>query len=109
VFADVDNADMIARKEIFGPVLCITPYRRLEDANDSPYGLAATLWTPDESLGIKLAAEIHSGTVGVNHYELDVSAPFGGMKNSGIGRELGPEGLLAYLEPQSVYLPATER
>lgn len=113
VFADVDNSAVIAREEIFGPVLCITPYRHIEDAialaNDSRYGLAATVWTADESLGIELAGKIQSGTVGVNYYELDVSAPFGGLKDSGIGRELGPEGLLAYLEPQSVYLPPTDR
>ena len=113
VFADVDNTAAIAREEIFGPVLCITPYRHIEDAialaNDSRYGLAATVWTPDESLGIEIASKIDSGTVGINHYELDVSAPFGGLKQSGIGRELGPEGLLAYLEPQSVYLPPTDR
>jgi aldehyde dehydrogenase (NAD+) len=113
VFADVDNSAAIAREEIFGPVLCITPYRDIDDAialaNDSRYGLAATVWTPDESLGIELAGKIHSGTVGVNYYELDASAPFGGVKNSGIGRELGPEGLHAYLQSQSVYLPPTDR
>ena len=113
VFADVDNSDVIAREEIFGPVLCITPYRHLEDAidlaNDSRYGLAATVWTAVEGVGIEMAARIHSGTIGVNYYELDVSAPFGGVKNSGLGRELGREGLLAYLEPQSVYLPPTDR
>ena len=108
VFADVDNSSLIARQEIFGPVLCITAYDHIDDAlalaNDSDYGLAATVWTADEAAGITLAQRLESGTVGVNCYELDVAAPFGGIKASGIGRELGPEGLHAYLEPKTVYL-----
>jgi aldehyde dehydrogenase (NAD+) len=110
VFADVDNSSVIAREEIFGPVLCITPYGHIDDAlamaNDSDYGLAATVWTADEAAGITLAERLESGTVGVNCYELDVAAPFGGIKASGIGRELGPEGMQAYLEPKTVYLAA---
>jgi aldehyde dehydrogenase (NAD+) len=108
VFADVDNSSVIARQEIFGPVLCITAYDHIDDAlalaNDSDYGLAATVWTADEATGITLAQRLESGTVGVNCYELDVAAPFGGIKASGIGRELGPEGMQAYLEPKTVYL-----
>jgi aldehyde dehydrogenase (NAD+) len=111
VFADVDNSSVIAREEIFGPVLCITAYDHLDDAlalaNDSDYGLAATVWTADEAAGIALAERLESGTVGVNCYELDVAAPFGGVKASGLGRELGPEGLQAYLQPQTVYLAPT--
>ncbi|GAA4474989.1 aldehyde dehydrogenase [Rhodococcus olei] len=110
VFADVDNSMTVAREEIFGPVLCIIPYADEDEAvaiaNDSEYGLAGTIWTPDEERGIALAQRIESGTVGVNHYGLDPAAPFGGMKSSGIGRELGPEGLNAYLVTQSIYLPA---
>jgi aldehyde dehydrogenase (NAD+) len=114
VFADVDNSSVIAREEIFGPVLCITAYDHIDDAlalaNDSDYGLAATVWTADEAAGITLAERLESGTVGVNCYELDVAAPFGGIKASGIGRELGPEGMQAYLEPKTVYLaPAAAR
>jgi aldehyde dehydrogenase (NAD+) len=108
VFADVDNSSVIARQEIFGPVLCITAYDNIDDAvalaNDSEYGLAATVWTADESTGIALAERLESGTVGVNCYELDVAAPFGGVKASGLGSELGPEGVQAYLQPKTVYL-----
>ena len=66
-------------------------------------------WTADEAAGINLAERIESGTVGVNCYELDVAAPFGGVKASGLGRELGPEGLQAYLQPKTVYLAAAPR
>jgi aldehyde dehydrogenase (NAD+) len=108
VFADVDNSDRIAREEIFGPVLAILPYETVEDAvaiaNDSEYGLGGTVWTTDEERGIDLAARIESGTVGVNHYEIDLAAPFGGVKASGIGREMGPEGLSPYLSLKSIYL-----
>jgi aldehyde dehydrogenase (NAD+) len=107
----VDNSSVIARQEIFGPVLCITAYDHIDDAlalaNDSDYGLAATVWTADEAAGITLAERLESGTVGVNCYELDVAAPFGGVKASGLGRELGPEGMQAYLEPKTVYLAPT--
>jgi aldehyde dehydrogenase (NAD+) len=112
VFADVDNSSAIAQQEIFGPVLCITPYDHIDDAvalaNDSDYGLAATVWTADEAAGISLAERLESGTVGVNGYELDVAAPFGGVKASGLGRELGPEGMQAYLQSKTVYLPAAQ-
>jgi aldehyde dehydrogenase (NAD+) len=111
VFADVDNSSVIARQEIFGPVLCITSYDNIDDAialaNDSDYGLAATVWTADDATGIALAEHLESGTVGVNCYELDVAAPFGGVKASGLGRELGPEGMQAYLRPKTVYLAPT--
>ncbi|WP_174189363.1 aldehyde dehydrogenase [Nocardia barduliensis] len=108
VFADVDNTARIAQEEIFGPVLTITPYRDEDEAvalaNDSEYGLAGTVWTTDEERGIALADRIESGTVGVNHYALDLAAPFGGVKASGLGRELGPEGLAPYRQPKSIYL-----
>ena len=110
VFADVDNWSVIAQQEIFGPVLCVMAYRDIDDAvamaNDSDYGLAATVWTADEAAGISLAERLVSGTVGVNGYELDVAAPFGGVKASGLGRELGPEGMQAYLQSKTVYLPS---
>ncbi len=110
VFADVPNHSPLAQEEIFGPVLTITRYTDEDNAialaNDSEYGLGGTIWTQDAEHGIELAARIHSGTVGVNHYSLDLNAPFGGVKNSGIGRELGPEGLSAYLVDKSVYLAA---
>ena len=107
VFVDVDNSARIAQEEIFGPVLTITPYddedEAVEIANDSEYGLGGTVWTTDEERGLALASRIHSGTVGVNHYALDLDAPFGGVKSSGLGRELGPEGLYPYFATKSVY------
>ncbi|SED22274.1 aldehyde dehydrogenase [Rhodococcus koreensis] len=107
VFVDVDNSARIAQEEIFGPVLTITPYTDEDEAvaiaNDSEYGLGGTVWTADEEHGLALASRIHSGTVGVNHYALDLDAPFGGVKSSGLGRELGPEGLTPYFATKSVY------
>lgn len=109
VFADVDNASVIAQEEIFGPVLSITPYDGEDEAvglaNDSPYGLAGTVWTADPEHGTRVARRIRSGTVGINGYVPDLAAPYGGVKASGLGRELGPEGLQAYQELQSVYQP----
>jgi len=108
VFADVDNSSKIAQEEIFGPVLAVLPYADEDEAvaiaNDSEYGLGGTVWTADEERGIALARRIHTGSIGVNHYDLDLAAPFGGVKSSGLGRELGPEGLDAYWELKSIYL-----
>ncbi|EME19809.1 aldehyde dehydrogenase [Rhodococcus triatomae] len=107
VFEGVDNAARIAQEEIFGPVLTVTPYGDEDEAiaiaNDSEYGLGGTVWTTDEERGLAIADRIHSGTVGVNHYLLDLAAPFGGVKASGLGRELGPEGLAPYYSAKSVY------
>ncbi|MEO3787244.1 aldehyde dehydrogenase [Actinocorallia sp. B10E7] len=108
VFADVSNSDRIAREEIFGPVLAILPYDGEDEAvaiaNDSDYGLGGTVWTADEGRGIDLARRIRTGSVGVNHYALDFASPFGGVKASGLGRELGPEGLEPYRTVKSIYL-----
>ena len=109
VFADVEPSDRLFREEVFGPVLTVTPYddedHAVQLANDSDYGLAGTVWTANPDRGIAVAGRIESGTVGVNHYLLDVVAPFGGVKASGLGREMGPEGLSAYETFKSVYLP----
>ena len=110
VFRDADNTMRIAREEIFGPVITVLPYDDEEDAvriaNDSDYGLGGAVFTADQEHGMALARRIESGTVGVNHYALPIDAPFGGVKQSGIGRELGPEGLAAYLETKSIYVAA---
>jgi aldehyde dehydrogenase (NAD+) len=107
VFSEVTPEMRIAQEEIFGPVLTITAYDGEDEAvaiaNDSEYGLGGTVWTTDEQHGLDLAARIHSGTVGVNYYALDLDAPFGGVKSSGLGRELGPEGLAPYFTSKSVY------
>jgi acyl-CoA reductase-like NAD-dependent aldehyde dehydrogenase len=108
VFADVDNDHAIAQQEIFGPVLSIIPYGDDRDAvriaNDSDYGLGGTVWTGDPDRGLAVAAQIQTGTIGVNTYLPDPVAPFGGVKASGLGRELGPEGLHSYQQFKSIYL-----
>jgi betaine-aldehyde dehydrogenase len=110
VFADVDPGMRIAREEIFGPVLAVIPYENEADAiaiaNDSDYGLAGTVWTADNDHGMEVARKVRTGTYGVNMYMIDTCAPFGGYKSSGIGRELGPEGLMQYLEFKSIARPA---
>ncbi|MEU1520328.1 aldehyde dehydrogenase [Streptomyces sp. NPDC005811] len=107
VFADVDNSAVIAQEEIFGPVLALIPYDDDDDAvriaNDSDFGLGGTVWTSDPERGAAVAHRVRTGTIGVNRYVPDPAAPFGGFKDSGIGRELGPEGLLAYQQYQTVY------
>lgn len=108
VFADVDNRDRLAQEEIFGPVITITPYEddaeAVQLANDTEFGLAGTVWSRDSARATEIARAMHTGSVGVNHYQLDVQSPFGGIKSSGLGRELGPEGLEAYLITKSVYV-----
>ncbi len=107
VFADVHNSDRIAQEEIFGPVLAVIPYdgdaEAIALANDSEFGLAGTVWSGDDDRATEVAREIRTGTVGINDYQLDFRAPFGGVKASGIGRELGPEGLEAFFSLKSIY------
>jgi acyl-CoA reductase-like NAD-dependent aldehyde dehydrogenase len=109
VFADVDNSMTIAQEEIFGPVLVVIPYEDEADAvriaNDSVYGLAGSVYTTDNAKALEIAKQIRTGTYGINMYAFDASAPFGGYKNSGIGRECGTEGIAGYCESKSVLLP----
>lgn len=109
VFIDVDNHMQIAREEIFGPVACLIPFKDeqevLEKANDTPFGLASALWTKDISRAHRMMKKIKAGTVWLNCYNaVDHHVPFGGYKSSGIGRELGKNGLEAYLETKTLTL-----
>jgi aldehyde dehydrogenase (NAD+) len=107
IFADVENHQTIAREEIFGPVLAVIPYGDDDDAvaiaNDSEFGLGGSVWTADQERAEALARRVQTGTIGINHYMIDPAAPFGGVKASGLGRELGPEGLAACQQLQTIY------
>ncbi|MGD9660547.1 MAG: aldehyde dehydrogenase [Porticoccaceae bacterium] len=103
----VHNAMKVAREEIFGPVLSVIPYETLEEAiaiaNDSSYGLSAGIWTGDPAAAQKIAAKLKAGSVWINDWHMVRSdMPFGGYKQSGIGRELGISGMDAYVEIKSV-------
>jgi aldehyde dehydrogenase (NAD+) len=106
LFADATNDMTIAREEIFGPVLTVLKYTDERDAiriaNDSDYGLAGSVWTKDVAHGLEISGQVRTGTYGINMYMLDISTPFGGFKQSGIGREFDEEGLAEYTELQSV-------
>ena len=102
IFADVDNEMTIARQEIFGPLLCVIPYKDDEDAiriaNDTPYGLAAYISSADNKRAASLARRLQAGQIRINQAPFDITAPFGGYKMSGYGRELGVAGLEEYLQ-----------
>jgi aldehyde dehydrogenase (NAD+) len=110
LFVDVDNSMRIAQEEIFGPVVCVIPYGDTDEAvaiaNDSHYGLSGSVWTADPDRGVDVARRVRTGTYTVNGFTLDFATPFGGFKESGIGREFGPEGLELFLEFKSINLPA---
>ncbi|HEY1828151.1 MAG TPA: aldehyde dehydrogenase [Acidimicrobiales bacterium] len=107
LLADVHNDMTVAREEIFGPVVCVIPYDDEDDAlrqaNDSPFGLAGSVWTKDKAHGRAVANRMRTGMVGINGFAPDLWSPFGGYKQSGIGREYGPAGLEGYLEYKSIY------
>ena len=111
VFSDVDNKMRIAQEEIFGPVLVVIPYDGDADAvgiaNDSNYGLCGSVWTNDNERGLGIARQVRTGTYMLNTgVPIDFATPFGGYKESGVGREFGPEGLELFLEKKSIALPA---
>ena len=113
IFCDVDNSARIAREEIFGPVASVIPFDNEKDAiriaNDTPYGLAAAVWTRDIYKAFRMVKSFRAGIIWVNHMQPTyVEAPWGGYKQSGFGRELGPWGLEGYLETKQVFVNLDE-
>ena len=114
IFFDVDNSATIAREEIFGPVMAVIPFDDEADAlriaNDTPYGLAAAVWSRDIFKCLRMVRRLQAGIVWVNHMQPTyVEAPWGGYKMSGIGRELGPWGAEEYLQVKQVHINLNEQ
>jgi acyl-CoA reductase-like NAD-dependent aldehyde dehydrogenase len=113
IFADVDNDARIAREEIFGPVMSVIPFTSADEvielSNDNEYGLAAAVWTRDIKKGLNTAKALRAGIVWINDSQpAPTETPWGGYKQSGIGRELGREGLDDYLESKHIYVNLAE-
>jgi betaine-aldehyde dehydrogenase len=113
VLAPVSNDDRAAREEIFGPVVAVIPFEDEEDAvrqaNDTIYGLSGSVWTENGARALRVARRIESGVISINsNTSVRVPTPFGGMKQSGVGRELGPHALDYYTEVKNVYLSTEE-
>ncbi len=114
IFADVNNNHRIAREEVFGPVAAVIPFEgeseAIRIANDTPYGLAAAVWSRDIFRALRVVKAIRAGIVWVNHMQPTyVEAPWGGYKQSGFGRELGPWGIEEYLETKQVHINLNEQ
>jgi betaine-aldehyde dehydrogenase len=114
IFYDADNSSRIAREEIFGPVATVIPFADEKDAlriaNDTPYGLAAAVWSRDIFKAFRVVKALRAGVVWVNHMQPTyVEAPWGGYKQSGFGRELGPWGIEEYMETKQVHINLNEQ
>lgn len=107
--ANATNAMRIAREEVFGPVMTLIAYDELDEAvsvaNDSPYGLSGSVWGADVEQGVSIARRVRTGMVSINGAPQSWGTPFGGFKMSGVGREMGPEGLQSYIEKKSIAVP----
>ena len=113
IFADANNDMTIAREEIFGPVMTVIPFETVDEvielSNDNPYGLAAAVWSRDIKKAINTARALRAGTVWINDTQpAPTEAPWGGYKQSGIGRELGKHGIEDYLEDKHIYINLDE-
>ena len=113
IITGLNNSARVCQEEIFGPVLVAIPFADeaalLAEANDSIYGLAAGIWTENYRKAMQLARALEVGTVWVNTYKkFSISTPFGGFKESGIGREKGRLGILSYMQQKSIYLGLNE-
>ena len=109
MLVEASNDDRIAREEVFGPVAAVIPFADEEEAirlaNDTPYGLSGSIWTRDGARALRVARAVQAGVLSVNsNSSVRVSTPFGGMKQSGFGRELGMHGLEGYSEIKNVFL-----
>ena len=108
VLVDIDNSMTVAREEIFGPVLCVIPFDTEDEAirlaNDTAYGLAAAVYTKDVSRAVRVSTALRAGNVGVNTWTLQPHAPFGGVKQSGLGAENGRAGIMEYLDTKTTFL-----
>jgi acyl-CoA reductase-like NAD-dependent aldehyde dehydrogenase len=109
VLSPVSNDDRAAREEIFGPVAAVIPFQGEEEAvrlaNDTIYGLSGSIWTRDGARALRVARALETGTISINsNASVRVTTPFGGFKQSGVGRELGPHALEHYTELKNVFL-----
>jgi acyl-CoA reductase-like NAD-dependent aldehyde dehydrogenase len=110
VISRLEPTSVLSREEIFGPVLSVIAYdgvdQAVQIANDSDYGLSGAVWSPEVETSVALARRLRTGQVAINGGRFNARAPFGGFKRSGVGRELGPHGLMEYFELTSLQMPA---
>jgi len=109
VLLGVETADKVWQEEVFGPVVCIRPFdneeQMLREVNDSRYGLSGSLWTNDLKRALRVAQRVESGVLSINsHSSVHVEAPFGGFKQSGLGRDLGMTAMEGYTELKNIYI-----